>query len=218
MGFELTDTLLSRLSVDWPALGIQNAQRQELIGIYLRTLQSFALDPGRNGPAADFARSSGIGWRLGSRATGEKRQKQSDTCRRRSIMIPTGVGRERVVRSREEVSKTLVGGGAAWFLRAWAVRPIGRSSSRKLGGSWPAGCATSTPDGPAPRLLVDHASVAYWPHILTTLRDAARPSVAGGALVEGGVDRGQPPRDYGAKPCGCGRPGWDVGFTDIAVG
>jgi hypothetical protein len=47
MGFELTDTLLSRLPVDWAGLGVQGAKRQEFIEIYLRTLQSFALDPGR---------------------------------------------------------------------------------------------------------------------------------------------------------------------------
>ena len=54
MGFELTDTLLSRLPVDWAELGIQRAQRRDLIEIYLRTLQSFALDPGRKRSASQL--------------------------------------------------------------------------------------------------------------------------------------------------------------------
>jgi AcrR family transcriptional regulator len=45
-GFDLTNTLLSRLPVDWPALGIGKPQREAIIEIWLRTLQSFALDPG----------------------------------------------------------------------------------------------------------------------------------------------------------------------------
>jgi AcrR family transcriptional regulator len=45
-GFELTDTLLSRLPVDWTALGVERSQRDAIIEIWLRTLQSFALDPG----------------------------------------------------------------------------------------------------------------------------------------------------------------------------
>jgi AcrR family transcriptional regulator len=45
-GFGLTNALLSRLPVDWPTLGIEERQRNELIEIYLRTLQSFAIDPG----------------------------------------------------------------------------------------------------------------------------------------------------------------------------
>jgi AcrR family transcriptional regulator len=45
-GYELTDTLLSRLPVDWAALGFGPRQRGETIEIWLRTLQSFALDPG----------------------------------------------------------------------------------------------------------------------------------------------------------------------------
>jgi AcrR family transcriptional regulator len=45
-GFELTDTLLSRLPVDWAALGLGGRHRDEVIEIWLRTLQSFALDPG----------------------------------------------------------------------------------------------------------------------------------------------------------------------------
>jgi AcrR family transcriptional regulator len=45
-GVNLTDTLLSRLPVDWPALGVGKPQREAIIEIWLRTLQSFALDPG----------------------------------------------------------------------------------------------------------------------------------------------------------------------------
>lgn len=45
-GFELTNTLLSRLPVDWPALGVGKPEREAIIEIWLRTLQSFALDPG----------------------------------------------------------------------------------------------------------------------------------------------------------------------------
>jgi AcrR family transcriptional regulator len=45
-GFDLTSALLSRLPVDWPALGIAQRQRDELAEIYLRTLQSFTIDPG----------------------------------------------------------------------------------------------------------------------------------------------------------------------------
>jgi AcrR family transcriptional regulator len=45
-GFDLTNTLLSRLPFDWPALGVSEPQREAIIEIWLRTLQSFALDPG----------------------------------------------------------------------------------------------------------------------------------------------------------------------------
>jgi AcrR family transcriptional regulator len=45
-GFGLTGALLSGLPVDWPALGIEQRQKDELIEIYLRTLQSFTSDPG----------------------------------------------------------------------------------------------------------------------------------------------------------------------------
>jgi hypothetical protein len=45
-GFDLTNTLLSRLPVDWPAHGVDRTQRDTVIGIWLRTLQSFALHPG----------------------------------------------------------------------------------------------------------------------------------------------------------------------------
>jgi AcrR family transcriptional regulator len=45
-GYELTNELLNRLPVDWPALGIDGASRDEVIEIYLRTLQSFAFEPG----------------------------------------------------------------------------------------------------------------------------------------------------------------------------
>jgi AcrR family transcriptional regulator len=45
-GFDLTNTLLSRLPVDWPALGVGRPQREAIIEIWLRTLQSFALDAG----------------------------------------------------------------------------------------------------------------------------------------------------------------------------
>jgi AcrR family transcriptional regulator len=45
-GFDLANTLLSRLPVDWPALGVGEPQREAIIEIWLRTLQSFALDPG----------------------------------------------------------------------------------------------------------------------------------------------------------------------------
>jgi AcrR family transcriptional regulator len=46
VGFALTDTLLTRLPVDWVALGVDQQRRQSIIEIWLRTLQSFALDPG----------------------------------------------------------------------------------------------------------------------------------------------------------------------------
>ena len=46
VGFALTDTLLARLPVDWAALGVDQRRRQAVIEIWLRTLQSFALDPG----------------------------------------------------------------------------------------------------------------------------------------------------------------------------
>jgi hypothetical protein len=45
-GFDLTSTLLSRLPVDWAALGVGKPQREAIVEIWLRTLQSFALDPG----------------------------------------------------------------------------------------------------------------------------------------------------------------------------
>lgn len=45
-GVALTDTLLARLPVDWPSLGIEGSRRHEVIELWLRTLQSFALDPG----------------------------------------------------------------------------------------------------------------------------------------------------------------------------
>jgi AcrR family transcriptional regulator len=45
-GVELTDTLLARLPVDWAAHGLGQQEREDLIEIWLRTLQSFALDPG----------------------------------------------------------------------------------------------------------------------------------------------------------------------------
>jgi AcrR family transcriptional regulator len=45
-GFALTNTLLTRLPVDWVALGLDQQRRQAVIEIWLRTLQSFALDPG----------------------------------------------------------------------------------------------------------------------------------------------------------------------------
>jgi AcrR family transcriptional regulator len=45
-GFDLTNTLLSRLPVDWSGLGVGEPQREAIIEIWLRTLQSFALDPG----------------------------------------------------------------------------------------------------------------------------------------------------------------------------
>jgi AcrR family transcriptional regulator len=45
-GFDLTDKLLTRLPVDWEVLGIHGPRRNELIEIWLRTLQSFALEPG----------------------------------------------------------------------------------------------------------------------------------------------------------------------------
>jgi len=44
-GVDLTDTLLSRLPVDWAALGVGKPEREAIIEIWLRTLQSFALDP-----------------------------------------------------------------------------------------------------------------------------------------------------------------------------
>jgi AcrR family transcriptional regulator len=45
-GFELTSALLTRLPVDWPSLGIGQRQKADLAEIYLRTLQSFVIDPG----------------------------------------------------------------------------------------------------------------------------------------------------------------------------
>jgi AcrR family transcriptional regulator len=45
-GFALTDTLLTRLPVNWVAFGLDQKRRQAVIEIWLRTLQSFALDPG----------------------------------------------------------------------------------------------------------------------------------------------------------------------------
>lgn len=45
-GFDLTNNLLSRLPVDWPAHGVGRPQREAIVEIWLRTLQSFALDPG----------------------------------------------------------------------------------------------------------------------------------------------------------------------------
>jgi AcrR family transcriptional regulator len=45
-GFGLTSALLSRLPVDWRALGIGQRQKDDLAEIYLRTLQSFVIDPG----------------------------------------------------------------------------------------------------------------------------------------------------------------------------
>jgi AcrR family transcriptional regulator len=46
VGIDLTDALLNRLPVDWPALGIAASERAQLIEIYLRTLQSLAADSG----------------------------------------------------------------------------------------------------------------------------------------------------------------------------
>jgi AcrR family transcriptional regulator len=42
----LTRTLLARLPVDWHALGIDQRGQDHLVEIYLRTLQSFMIDPG----------------------------------------------------------------------------------------------------------------------------------------------------------------------------
>lgn len=42
----LTRTLLARLPVNWPALGIGQREQDQLVEIYLRTLQSFVVDPG----------------------------------------------------------------------------------------------------------------------------------------------------------------------------
>jgi AcrR family transcriptional regulator len=42
----LTRTLLARLPVDWHALGIDQRAQDHLVEIYLRTLQSFMVDPG----------------------------------------------------------------------------------------------------------------------------------------------------------------------------
>lgn len=46
VGIDLTNELLRRLPVDWAARGIGQGERQQLIEIYLRILQSFAIDPG----------------------------------------------------------------------------------------------------------------------------------------------------------------------------
>jgi len=43
---ELTHTLLTRLPVDWDAWGIKQRQQDQLVEIYLRTLQSLIVDPG----------------------------------------------------------------------------------------------------------------------------------------------------------------------------
>jgi len=43
---ELTERLLTRLPVDWAALGISRRKTDMLIEIYLRTLLSFLVDPG----------------------------------------------------------------------------------------------------------------------------------------------------------------------------
>ncbi len=45
VGVDLTNALLARLPVDWAALGLEASQRAELVEIYLRTLQSFAVAP-----------------------------------------------------------------------------------------------------------------------------------------------------------------------------
>ena len=46
--FALADALFDRLPIDWAALGLLGRARAELAEIYLRTLQSFVLDPGPN--------------------------------------------------------------------------------------------------------------------------------------------------------------------------
>ena len=43
---ELTRTLLARMPVDWQALGIDQRGQDNIVEIYLRTLQSFVIDPG----------------------------------------------------------------------------------------------------------------------------------------------------------------------------
>jgi AcrR family transcriptional regulator len=43
---ELTRALLSRLPVDWDALGLPRGRQDQLVEIYLRTLQSLMVDPG----------------------------------------------------------------------------------------------------------------------------------------------------------------------------
>jgi AcrR family transcriptional regulator len=52
-GFDLTDTLLTRLPVNWEAQGIDGPRRHEVIEIWLRTLQSFALEPGPRRSASE---------------------------------------------------------------------------------------------------------------------------------------------------------------------
>jgi AcrR family transcriptional regulator len=42
----LTEQLLEQLPVDWTAVGLTRAKRDQLVEIYLRTLQSFIVDPG----------------------------------------------------------------------------------------------------------------------------------------------------------------------------
>lgn len=44
---DLTRALLARLPVDWQATGITPRQMDQLVEIYLRTLQSLIVDPGR---------------------------------------------------------------------------------------------------------------------------------------------------------------------------
>ena len=39
--------MLSRMDVDWPGLGFSEQDLDELVEIFLRLLQSFALDPGK---------------------------------------------------------------------------------------------------------------------------------------------------------------------------
>ena len=43
---QLTRTLLARLPVDWERLGIGESQQEQMVEIYLRTLQSLLVDPG----------------------------------------------------------------------------------------------------------------------------------------------------------------------------
>jgi AcrR family transcriptional regulator len=43
---ELTRTLLARLPVDWDVLGITGRRQDELVEIYLRTLESLVVNPG----------------------------------------------------------------------------------------------------------------------------------------------------------------------------
>jgi AcrR family transcriptional regulator len=47
VAFDFAHSMLSRLDVDWSALGFSDLELDELVEVFLRLLQSFALDPGK---------------------------------------------------------------------------------------------------------------------------------------------------------------------------